>query len=214
MLASNEAQEANTEMSGISPPQDESFDPPAADFDAAEQPSDKPSNEVRPAFMWPPPPPSGYEKPPAWIGMINKATESCPFKAALSGTAGGSMGLLFGLFFGGYSNAVDKAVEMEGPATVKLRVGFREAAKSMRSYAKSFAMFGVVFSASECTVEKVRAKHDIYNSMIAGCMTGAIVASSPRQPIGAQARATQMAVGCAGMAAFSTAIDYYMEYMD
>ena len=124
------------------------------------------------------------------------------------------MGVMFGLFFGGYSNAVDKAVEMEGSAGMKLRVGFREAARSMGSYARSFAMFGVVFSGSECTVEKIRARHDIWNSIIGGCTTGAVMSSQPRVALGHKARATQMGVGCAGMAAFSAAIDYYMEYME
>ncbi len=165
----------------------------------------------RSKFVWTPFP---VEQPAPWVKMVNRGTESCLFKAALSGTVGGGLGLFCGLLFGGYSTAVDKAVEMDGPASVKLRVGFREAGRAMMSYAKSFAMFGIVFSASECTVEKIRARHDLYNSVIAGCATGAILASQPRQTIGARARATQMAVACAGMAAFSTAIDYYMEHRE
>lgn len=164
--------------------------------------------------MWPPAPPGGLEKPPAWMMILAKAPESCLFKSALAGLAGGGLGVFFGLFFGGYSNAVDKAVELQGPTSAKLRVGFKEAALSMRSYAKSFATFGVVFSGSECAVEKFRARHDLYNSVIAGCTTGSILSSQPQQTIPARARLVQMAVGCAGMAAFSTAIDYYMEYMD
>lgn len=124
------------------------------------------------------------------------------------------MGLMFGLFFGGYANAVDKAVEMEGSAALKLRVGMREAAKAMKSYARSFALFGFVFTGSECAVEKFRARHDIWNSIIGGCATGAIMSSQIRTPLPHRARASQMAVGCGGMAAFSAAIDYYMEYMD
>lgn len=165
---------------------------------------------IRPRFIWPPLPPQDAPQPPPWVKMLNQGAESCFFKAAMSGTVGGGLGLFCGLLFGGYSSAVDKAVEMEGSSSVKLRVGFREAARAMGSYAKSFAMFGIVFSASECTVEKVRARHDLYNSVIAGCMTGATLASQPRQTIPARARATQMAIACGGMAAFSTAIDYYM----
>lgn len=163
--------------------------------------------------IWPPMPPDA-EQPPAWISMLNRGSESCLFKAALSGTAGAGLGLFCGLLFGGYSSAVDKAVELEGPASLKLRVGFREAGRAMLSYSKQFAMFGVVFSTSECTVEKIRARHDLYNSVIAGCATGAIMASQPRDRIPARARAVQMAVACGGMAAFSTAIDYYMEHME
>jgi mitochondrial import inner membrane translocase subunit TIM22 len=173
-------------------------------------------NDVNDGFMpvWPPAPPGGMQAAPPVVKAISGATESCLFKAALSGIAGSGIGLVFGLFSGGYSNAVDKAVEMQGPASAKLRVGFKEAGLAMRPYAKSFAIFGVVFSGSECVVEKVRARHDLYNSIIAGCATGAILASQPTQSIPHRARFTQMAVGCGGMAAFSTAIDYYMEYWE
>ena len=169
--------------------------------------------DMRRAMVWPPLPPKSLE-PPAWQKMIGQSTETCLFKAAFSGVAGGGLGLFCGLLFGGYSQAVDKAVDLDGPALMKLRVGFREAGRAMKSYAKNFAMFGIVFSCSECIIEKTRAKHDLYNSVMAGCATGAIMASQPRDRIPARARAIQMAVACGGMAAFSTAIDYYMEHMD
>mmetsp|Transcript_895 Transcript_895/g.2456 ORF Transcript_895/g.2456 Transcript_895/m.2456 type:complete len:199 (-) Transcript_895:648-1244(-) len=146
--------------------------------------------------------------------FMKSASESCVFKATLSAIAGGGIGVFFGLVFGGYSGAVDEAVELKGTTREKLRVGFRSAARAMGSYAKSFALWGATFSGSECVVESYRARHDIYNSMMAGCITGATLASAPRQQIGARARTTQMAVACGGMAAFSTAIDYYMEYWE
>ena len=34
-----------------------------------------------------------------------------------------------------------------------------------------------VFSGTECVIEKIRAKHDGYNSIMAGCATGAALAS-------------------------------------
>mmetsp|Transcript_13239 Transcript_13239/g.40698 ORF Transcript_13239/g.40698 Transcript_13239/m.40698 type:complete len:185 (-) Transcript_13239:642-1196(-) len=143
---------------------------------------------------------------------VETLTESCLFKAGVSTVAGAGLGLFFGLFFGGYANAVDQAVDLEGTTGQKLRVGFRSAAKAMGGYARSFAMFGLIYSGSECAVEKFRARHDIYNAMAAGCITGGTISSQPRSPIGGKARATQMAVGCAGMAAFSAAVDYYIEY--
>jgi mitochondrial import inner membrane translocase subunit TIM22 len=181
--------------------------PDASDTNAFEE-----GHEFRP--IWPPPPPEGTPQPPPWLKVLSEANESCLFKGAISATAGSVFGVACGLFFGGYSNAVDKAVELEGPPSAKLRLGFREAGRSMRSMAKSFAIFGAVFSVSECTVEKIRAQHDLYNSVIAGCATGAILATQPTQTMPARARATQMAVGCGGMAAFSVAIDYYMEHWE
>lgn len=159
------------------------------------------------------PPIDPNNQPPPWLLTINRGTESCFFKAAIAGVAGGGLGLMCGLFFGGYSNAVDKAVEMQGPTSVKLRVGFKEAARSMGSYAKSFARFGISFSAAECAIEKVRARHDIYNSIMAGCAAGAIMSASPKESIPPRVRASNMALGCASVAMFSAAIDYYMEYM-
>lgn len=71
-----------------------------------------------------------------------------------------------------------------------------------RSYAKGFGMMGALFSGSECVIEKFRAKHDMYNSIYAGCSAGAILAHSG----GPKA----MCVGCASFAAFSYMIDRFM----
>ena len=60
----------------------------------------------------------------------------------------------------------------------------------------------MVYSGVECTIESLRAKHDIYNGVSAGCITGAGLAIKA----GPQAAL----VGCAGFAAFSLAIDMYL----
>jgi import inner membrane translocase subunit TIM22 len=59
-----------------------------------------------------------------------------------------------------------------------------------------------VFSGTECVVEKLRGKHDGNNAIYAGCATGAALA--------ARSGPEAMALGCAGFAAFSAAIDYFM----
>lgn len=173
---------------------------------------DAPTQPLKLNFIWPPLDPNN--QPPTWLLMMNRGTESCLFKTALSGVAGGCLGLGFGLFFGGYASAVDKAVEMQGSTSLKLRVGAKEAWRAMASYAKNFARFGMIFSIAECTVEKYRARHDMVNSIVGGCVAGAGMASAPFETIPARARATQMAIGCASVGAFSAAIDYYMEYME
>lgn len=73
-----------------------------------------------------------------------------------------------------------------------------------RSYAKGFGAMGFMFAGSECVIEKVRAKHDIYNSVGAGCAAGAALAHSTG-PRG-------MAAGCLTFAAFSAFIDKIMEH--
>ena len=63
---------------------------------------------------------------------------------------------------------------------------------------------GAMFAGSECVIEKMRAKHDIYNSVGAGCFAGAVLASSG----GPKA----MCAGCATFAAFSAFIDRIMDH--
>ena len=70
------------------------------------------------------------------------------------------------------------------------------------SSAKNFGMVGAIFSGTECCIEGFRAKNDLYNGVAAGCITGGVLA--------AKAGPQAAAVGCAGFAAFSAAIDYYM----
>jgi import inner membrane translocase subunit TIM22 len=61
-----------------------------------------------------------------------------------------------------------------------------------------------MFAGSECVIEKFRAKHDIYNSVYAGCATGAVLAK------GGGPKA--MCIGCGTFAAFSALIDKFMAH--
>ncbi len=70
------------------------------------------------------------------------------------------------------------------------------------STAKNFGTVGALFSGIECGIEGLRAKNDMANGVAAGCVTGAILARNA----GPQAAA----IGCAGFAAFSAAIDAYL----
>ena len=75
--------------------------------------------------------------------------------------------------------------------------------QTRRSYAKGFGAVGALFAGSECVIEKIRARHDIYNSLYAGCFAGATLSHRA----GPQA----MCIGCASFAAFSVVIDKFME---
>ncbi|RKP07709.1 mitochondrial inner membrane translocase subunit Tim17/Tim22/Tim23/peroxisomal protein PMP24, partial [Thamnocephalis sphaerospora] len=79
---------------------------------------------------------------------------------------------------------------------------FKDMGKKSYSSAKNFAVVAAVYTGVECCIESYRATNDLYNSASAGCITGAILAAKngPRLTVG----------GCAGFAAFSTAIDWYM----
>ena len=63
---------------------------------------------------------------------------------------------------------------------------------------------GALFAGTECVIEKARGKHDGYNTVYAGCATGAILAHSG----GPKA----MCVGCATFATFSALIDRFMSH--
>lgn len=60
--------------------------------------------------------------------------------------------------------------------------------------------FGAGLLLSKST--QFRAKNDLYNGVAAGCITGGALA--------AKAGPQAAALGCAGFAGFSAAIDYYM----
>ena len=73
-----------------------------------------------------------------------------------------------------------------------------------RSYAKGFGTVGALYAGSECVIEKMRARHDIYNSVYAGCFAGGTLAAS--------AGPKAACAGCVTFAAFSAMIDKIMEH--
>lgn len=60
----------------------------------------------------------------------------------------------------------------------EMRDSWRQTKFKSRSWAKNFAYISGVFSGVECVVEKIRGKHDVLNSVGAGCITGAGLAMS------------------------------------
>lgn len=88
------------------------------------------------------------------------------------------------------------------PLKEQLRAGLKDMGKRSYSSAKNFGIVGAIFSGTECCIEGYRAKNDLANGVAAGCITGGV--------LGAKAGPQAAAVGCAGFAAFSAAIDAYM----
>ncbi|XP_075633076.1 mitochondrial import inner membrane translocase subunit TIM22-4-like [Castanea sativa] len=128
---------------------------------------------------------------------------NCAVRSVVSGVMGGGLGLFMGMFLGALDNPIMQD-EMTG------RQQFIYTAKQMgrRSWssAKAFAIMGLVFSAAECVVEKARAKHDMTNTVVAGCVTGGTL-SAKGGPKAACA-------GCAGFAAFSVLIEKFLDRHD
>lgn len=125
---------------------------------------------------------------------------NCVVRSVMSGVMGGGLGVLMGLFFGALENPI-MAEEM----TARQQIVYQAKMMGRRSmsHAKTFAVMGLIFSAAECTVEKARARHDVVNSAVAGCVTGGVLAVKG----GPQAACA----GCAGFAAFSVLIEKFME---
>lgn len=143
--------------------------------------------------------------------QMQAAMESCPAKLVIAGTMGFGLGGLFGMFMASMRYDTPLSAGLPGgvgsqikdiPMREQLRLGFKDMGRSSWSSAKNFGYIGAIFAGSECAIEGFRAKNDLANGVAAGCFTGAFLAKNA----GPQA----MAVGCAGFAAFSAAIDAYM----
>lgn len=111
--------------------------------------------------------------------------ESCLAKGALSTVIGAGMGVVVGIVFGAMGGTPAGAILMPGiPEPPRkewrheIRDSMRQTRYKARSWAKNFAFISGVYSGVECVVEKVRGKHDVLNSVGAGCITGAGLAVS------------------------------------
>ncbi|KAL2268586.1 hypothetical protein VTJ83DRAFT_3432 [Remersonia thermophila] len=160
--------------------------------------------------------PPGFDPNDPNVKWLTNAMESCYAKTVMSGVAGFALGGLFGMFMA--SMAYDTPYHVPGapavpgaapavplselPLKKQLAHGFRDMGQRSWSTAKNFGAVGALFAGIECGIEGLRAKNDIGNGVAAGCLTGAILARNG----GPQAAA----VGCAGFAAFSAAIDAWM----
>ncbi|XP_031489530.1 mitochondrial import inner membrane translocase subunit TIM22-4-like [Nymphaea colorata] len=128
---------------------------------------------------------------------------NCAVRTAVSGIMGGGLGLVMGLFFGALDNPI-----MQEEMTARQQFVYTAKQMGRRSWssAKTFAVMGLIFSGVECVVEKARAKHDITNTVAAGCVTGGTL-SAKGGPKAACA-------GCAGFATFSVLIEKFLDRHD
>ena len=62
------------------------------------------------------------------------------------------------------------------PLRQQLKHGLRDMYRSSLSSGRNFAIVGSVFSGTECAIEGLRAKNDIWNGVAGGCITGGILA--------------------------------------
>jgi len=134
---------------------------------------------------------------------IQYVLESCPVKAVASGVMGTALGFGIGTFFSSSIHPSMEEIEAQAGKSIWRQTveGLKAAGKSGWSMGKSFGAAGLAFSASECAFESYRGKTDMWNTVSAGCASGAI--------LGWRGGPQAMGFGCAGFAAFSLAIDYF-----
>ncbi|XP_028400996.1 mitochondrial import inner membrane translocase subunit Tim22-like [Dendronephthya gigantea] len=138
-------------------------------------------------------------RPPQQI-KIERIMESCVFKSTLAGVLGYLLGGGFGIFTAGLDTSMPTSIS--GQVDTSARATLREMGQRASSYGKNFGVVGAMFSGTECVVESYRGKSDWKNGTLSGCITGGA--------IGLRAGGKAALFGCAGFAAFSTAIDYYL----
>ncbi|KAK4657294.1 Mitochondrial import inner membrane translocase subunit tim22 [Podospora pseudocomata] len=155
------------------------------------------------------------------VKMLQNLMESCYAKTVMSGGAGFALGGVFGMFMASMAYDTPYHSPQTGtpgqpaipgikppvdistlPLRKQLAHGFKDMGARSWSTAKNFGQVGALFSGIECGIEGLRAKNDLANGVAAGCLTGGILARNG----GPQAAA----IGCAGFAAFSAAIDAWM----
>ncbi|XP_061461238.1 mitochondrial import inner membrane translocase subunit Tim22 [Rhineura floridana] len=133
--------------------------------------------------------------------MIERAMESCGFKAVLACVGGFVLGGAFGVFTAGIDTNV--GFDPKDPyRTPTAKEVLKDMGQRGMSYAKNFAIVGAMFSCTECLLESYRGKSDWKNSVMSGCVTGGA--------IGFRAGLKAGVLGCGGFAAFSAVIDYYL----
>ncbi|XP_078445392.1 mitochondrial import inner membrane translocase subunit TIM22-4-like [Wolffia australiana] len=125
---------------------------------------------------------------------------NCAIRSAFSGIMGGGFGFFMGMLLGALDNPL---LQEEMSAKQQFIHTAKQMGRRSWSSAKTFAVMGLLFSAAECVVEKARAKHDLTNTMAAGCFTGGAI-SAKGGPKAACA-------GCAGFAAFSVLIEKFLD---
>ncbi|KAF2287543.1 hypothetical protein P3X46_006926 [Hevea brasiliensis] len=125
---------------------------------------------------------------------------NCAIRSVASGVMGGGLGLFMGLFLGALDNPL---MQEEMTAREQFIYTAKQMGRRSWSSCKAFAVMGLIFSASECIVEKARAKHDVTNTVVAGCVTGGSMS--------AKGGPKAACVGCAGFAAFSVLIEKFLE---
>ncbi len=72
---------------------------------------------------------------------------------------------------------VDGKEVPQAPIREQLRAGFKSTILKSKGWAKSFGILTALFGGIECLIEKHRAKHDVWNPVVSGCVVGATLSA-------------------------------------
>lgn len=140
---------------------------------------------------------------------IDMLRESCIFNIVTHSGMGFLFGGALGLFLSGMASTGPEASLLHAnnqpspPLGNQMKMILREMGSRTWSSAKNFALIAALFTGFECAMESYRARHDLTNTLVAGCMTGGV--------LGAKGGPKSALFGCAGFAAFSVAIEHFMQ---
>ena len=115
-------------------------------------------------------------QPPVEPGQAAK--ESCTMQAIIAGVVGGGAGMVLGAVLAPFNSSVTNLENSNLPMREQFRRGGKEIAAQSRSWGKNLLVIGGIFSCTECFVEKTRGRHDRWNPIVGGCLTGGILAAS------------------------------------
>jgi len=155
-----------------------------------------------PLYWTPSTPPNPPDQDYSWL------TSHCGARAAIGIIGGGVMGLGMGVFLGAMADMTPPVTVYRGkelplaPIKEQAKAALRQTGEKSLYWCRNFAFITGVFSGSECVVEKLRGRTDVWNATISGCVTGAAL-QAKQGPAGA-------AFGCMGFATFSLVIDQVM----
>ncbi|CAD7946484.1 unnamed protein product [Amoebophrya sp. A25] len=138
---------------------------------------------------------------PAWVGDPQRLAEGCFLRGAGAGIMGYGLGLMLGGFFHSMQ-PIDMAQYQHLSTKEQIRISYKGFGPACTRMGRNFSKVGLVYSATECMIEKERGCHELANAVYAGCATGGFLAIGSG-PVG-------MLTGCAGFAAFSFMIEQFM----
>ncbi|KAL3626268.1 hypothetical protein CASFOL_029817 [Castilleja foliolosa] len=127
---------------------------------------------------------------------------NCAVRSVVSGVMGGGLGLFMGLFLGAMDNPIMQD-QMSGKQQFIYQAK-QMGQRSWRARARPLPLWDLSSLLLNMSSRRfARAKHDITNTFVAGCVTGG--------SLSARGGAKAACAGCAGFAAFSVVIEKFLE---